>query len=137
LVRNSELTEHGVKQMRDLVVKYSFGEVADAMRVAVGQYVEKKGPQHALDKIQGICKNRRIEAKHPWMREANHATNIMLKKFDWLRRWRVLADASEAINAGVCADIVLECARSAASPREWENGLRGEIRMAQMPGGGA
>jgi 5-methylcytosine-specific restriction endonuclease McrA len=127
---------------KDIVAKAlrRFGPeaVLEAMRIAVNTYGRRDADgtwdQEALDvvldKLSGICFNRRKQETLPELQQLYYIRGILKNRFP--DRWEateIIRLLERAVRAGMAVDTLAEHARSTASYWRWKNEIEADIEV--------
>lgn len=130
LVSPYYLTEHGIEDLKKLLNKFSLKEIMEAMRISVKQYVNLKDDkptresvEKAWNKIGGICFNRRLEAKKPYMKELFYIIGILNKRLSYFREDLAKKMLDDCIQLGADIESLKNHAIKVKNWTEWSSDI--------------
>lgn len=110
----SQLTEHGMAEVKKLIRRYGLSETMESMRLSCDQYVKwQKDPENEeikrpeLESVQSafymvarICASRRVQKDKPYMKDLYYMRGIMRKRYSYVNEWQALDILEKAYDNG-------------------------------------
>lgn len=135
LTVTQSLTDHGMQTVRRWLIKFGYSEIATAMRVAVGEYIDigKDGKvtpvsaEKAFAYIPKICTMRRVDLEKPYLKELLYVRGIMRKRFSYVS-YDALKMLEKAHLDGVATEDLQELAKTARNWTEFVSTLNAWIK---------
>jgi len=140
LVPGYHLNEGGLRNLRKWLKRFEPLEVIEAMRIAVGTYLEwedvgqptHQSVNHAYSKVPGIAYNRRRQDDKPYLADLYYIRGICRRRFTYYKKWQVTRLLEDAFEAGLDAEFLK---RAACEVSCWshfkdivENSIAQEVR---------
>lgn len=138
LTVTQSLTDHGMQTVRRWLVKFGYAEIAEAMRVSVGEYTEigkdckptQVSINKAFDYIPKICTVRRGELEKPYLKEMFYTRGILRKRCGKVDH-DCLPRIEAAIKAGVDIYEIQQLAKAAEKYWHFTDDLEKLVKQAQ------
>jgi len=131
LVAGYTLNEHGIKSLRQWIIKYGLKPVLESMRTSAQQYLksdaEEKLTSDSVSKsfnmIQKICAGKDRFDKKPYLKDLYYIRGIMRNRFSYLNDWKAIEIMEGAYKAGVEIDDIKQVALDTKNWTEWQAGI--------------
>jgi hypothetical protein len=125
------LNEHGIKLLRQWIIRYGLKQVLESMRTSAQTYLktdddEKITPDSAnkaFNTIPKICANKDRFDKKPYLKDLYYIRGIMRNRFSYLNEWKAIEIMESAYNAGVEIDDIKQVALDTKNWTEWQAGI--------------
>jgi len=138
LVEPYSLTEPGKSSLKKLLKRFGLGEVMEAMRISVDQYVEYKegvpteaSVVKAFSKIGGICTFKKQAQDKPYMKDLFYIRGIMKNRFSYCDERLALQMLEECVLLNANIDSLKKLALNARNWTEWRTQVEAFISQQQ------
>jgi hypothetical protein len=138
LVRPFSLNQSGIASLRKLTRRFEVSEIAEAMRIATGHYLQivNNEPTHqsvnrAWDSIGGICVNRRKEIKDPTFKLINYVRALLRRNLNYINERDIEPIIRNALDWGVQEASIRYTARNVKS---WTKFVNQMVKLMEEAG---
>lgn len=134
------LNENGLKGLKSLKRRFEIGEIMEAMKVAIEQYVEYKDekPTHesvelAWKRVGGICSTKRQEKDDPALSRIYYIRGILRNRLSYCNERMALQLLREAVALGASSESLENHAKEVRNWTQWRSGIQDFIYSQQNP----
>lgn len=131
LVPGWSLNLVGKNNLKSVIKKYGFNEVAESLRIAVNQYLEiengeatDESSSKIIEYIEKIARVRYLQSKDPVLKDLNHVSAVAAKFFDRKLGWSDRGIIRSLLESGVSATDIMGSLQGYRDKWEWLNDIQ-------------